>query len=85
MAPHAPVQVQRQVGPLTGADFAEKMPSESEKKPTVFNELLSIEDYTKHFILTWQEEYNDTELAKLLGVSRKTLWEKRKKYEIQKG
>lgn len=40
---------------------------------------LSIQEYLTQFILYHQDTYNDSELAKKLGVSRKTLWDKRKK------
>ncbi|ASM39998.1 response regulator [Campylobacter sp. RM12327] len=48
------------------------------------NEILSIDDYTKLAISKYQNKYSDTDLAKKLGMSRKSLWEKRKKYGIQK-
>jgi CheY-like chemotaxis protein len=48
------------------------------------NEILSINDYIKYIILNYQNRYPDTTLAKKLGISRKSLWEKRKKYEIFK-
>jgi len=45
---------------------------------------LSIEDYTKAFIVQYQKEFNEQELADMLGITRKSLWEKRKKWGIQK-
>ena len=47
-------------------------------------ELLSIENYVKYVILKYQGKFPDTELSKKLGISRKSLWEKRKKYGITK-
>ena len=47
-------------------------------------EILPIEDYVKFIILNYQSKYPDTELSKKLGISRKSLWEKRKKYDIIK-
>ena len=47
-------------------------------------EILLIEDYVKYIVLTYQNKYPDTELSKKLGISRKSLWEKRKKYDIIK-
>ena len=47
-------------------------------------EILPIEDYVKFIILNYQNKYPDTELSKKLGISRKSLWEKRKKYDIIK-
>jgi response regulator RpfG family c-di-GMP phosphodiesterase len=46
--------------------------------------ILSIDDYVKHIILSYQDSFPDTELSKKLGISRKSLWEKRKKYGINK-
>jgi DNA-binding NtrC family response regulator len=47
-------------------------------------EILSIEEYIKFIITTHQHKFPDTELSKKLGISRKSLWEKRKKYGIFK-
>jgi len=47
-------------------------------------EILSIEEYIKFIIISHQHKYPDTELSKKLGISRKSLWEKRKKYGIFK-
>ena len=47
-------------------------------------EVLSIENYVKYVILKYQNKFPDTELSKKLGISRKSLWEKRKKYGIVK-
>ncbi|MFI5293637.1 MAG: sigma-54-dependent transcriptional regulator [Thermodesulfovibrionales bacterium] len=43
---------------------------------------LSIEDYTKEFILRYQHSYGEQKLSNLLGITRKSLWEKRKKWGI---
>lgn len=47
-------------------------------------EILSVDDYVKTMILNFEDKYPDTELSKKLGMSRKSLWEKRKKYGITK-
>ncbi len=47
-------------------------------------DILPIEDYVKFIVLNYQDKYPDTELSKKLGISRKSLWEKRKKYDIIK-
>ena len=47
-------------------------------------DILPIEDYVKFIVLNYQSKYPDTELSKKLGISRKSLWEKRKKYGIFK-
>jgi hypothetical protein len=42
-------------------------------------DIMPIEDYVKYIILNFQDHYPDTELSKKLGISRKSLWEKRKR------
>lgn len=48
------------------------------------NEILTIDEYVKYIILTYQNIFPDTDLSKKLGISRKSLWEKRKKYGISR-
>ncbi|MBA4394832.1 MAG: hypothetical protein C0407_14875 [Desulfobacca sp.] len=43
---------------------------------------LSIENYTKFFIERYQTEFNEQKLANILGITRKALWEKRKKWGL---
>ena len=43
---------------------------------------LSIEDYTKEFITVYQGKYTEQQLADMLGITRKSLWEKRKRWGI---
>lgn len=57
---------------------------EGAKRPEVGGEILSLDDYIKNTILHYESKYPDTELSKRLGMSRKSLWEKRKKYGISK-
>ncbi len=45
---------------------------------------LSIEDYTKAFIMKYQTFHNEQQIAAMLGITRKSLWEKRKKWGIEK-
>lgn len=45
-------------------------------------EIMPINEYVKAIILKFENRYPDIELAKRLGISRKSLWEKRKKYGI---
>lgn len=47
-------------------------------------DILCIDDYVKYVICNFQNKFPDTELSKKLGISRKSLWEKRKKYGINK-
>lgn len=43
---------------------------------------LSIEDYFQQFVLENEARMNETELAQRLGISRKSLWERRQKLGI---
>lgn len=43
---------------------------------------LSLEEYFQRFILEHQDQMSETELARKLGVSRKSLWERRKRLGI---
>jgi len=47
------------------------------------NDGLSLDDYLIHFLKN-NEHLTETELAKQLGISRKTLWEKRNRLNIPK-
>lgn len=47
-------------------------------------DILTIDNYVKHVLLHFQNKLTDTELSKKLGVSRKSLWEKRKRYDIKR-
>lgn len=43
---------------------------------------LTLEDYFQRFVLEHQNQMTETELAKKLGISRKTLWERRQRLGI---
>lgn len=45
-------------------------------------DIMSITDYVKTIVTRFENRYPDIELAKKLGMSRKSLWEKRKKYGL---
>ncbi|MBI4697395.1 MAG: sigma-54-dependent Fis family transcriptional regulator [Nitrospirae bacterium] len=45
---------------------------------------LSIEDYTKAFIIKYQSVYTEQQLSAMLGITRKSLWEKRKRWGMGK-
>lgn len=45
---------------------------------------LSLEDYFRQYVLANQDSMTETNLAKKLGISRKTLWEKRQRMGIPK-
>lgn len=55
------------------------------KSPQIPNgEIVSIDEYVKFAITCYQESYTDVELSKRLGISRKSLWGKRKRYGISR-
>ena len=56
----------------------------TESKLYDHNEILTIDDYVKYIVNNFQYKFPDTELSKKLGISRKSLWEKRKKYGLFK-
>ena len=43
---------------------------------------MSIDDYTKQIIEDYQSQYNEIELAKLLGIGRKALWMRRNRWGL---
>lgn len=44
----------------------------------------SLDEYLKHFVQTHQQTMTETQLAHSLGISRKSLWERRQKLGIAK-
>ena len=66
-------------------DFSyRKIVFNNDKKMLDNTQIMSINDYVKLMVTTYQNKYPDTELSKKLGISRKSLWEKRKKLDIEK-
>ena len=45
-------------------------------------EALSLDDYIRHFVRENENGMTETELARSLGISRKTLWEKRQRLGV---
>ncbi|MBZ0272044.1 sigma 54-interacting transcriptional regulator [bacterium] len=43
---------------------------------------LSIAEYTREFILRFEDQHTEKDLAEYLGITTKTLWEKRKTWNI---
>jgi DNA-binding NtrC family response regulator len=64
------------------------MPSGFTKKENMFESSLqnnlSIDEYTRAFITEYQKTFNEQQLADHLGITRKTLWEKRKKWDLKR-
>lgn len=57
---------------------------ESSDSPLGSGDILAVEEYVRSVLEQFQDKYPDIELAKKLGISRKSLWEKRKKHGINK-
>jgi PAS domain S-box-containing protein len=45
-------------------------------------DFISIDEYTKQSILVLQSDHSEEQIAGILGISRKNLWEKRKKWSL---
>ena len=54
------------------------------KNPTELSADLSLEGYFTRFVLENQERMSETDLAKKLGISRKSLWQRRNKLGINR-
>jgi DNA-binding NtrC family response regulator len=61
--------------------FQERIATKSERGTTAPPEL-SLDDYFVHFVLSNQITLNETELSRRLGISRKSLWERRQRLGI---
>jgi len=61
-----------------------KISIKTTNKISTVDSILTINDYVKMMVINFQNKYPDTELSKRLGISRKSLWEKRKKFGIEK-
>jgi two-component system response regulator PilR (NtrC family) len=48
------------------------------------SDLVSIEEFTRRSIAALQSEHTEEQIAEILGISRKNLWEKRKRWGLQR-
>jgi len=69
-------------GVITPECLPEGIRGDGSFQEEVFDRKLTIEDYTKAFIVRYQKQFNEQQLAEKLGITRKSLWEKRKKWGI---
>lgn len=65
------------IRPLTERTADQPVPDDQDA-----SEELSLEDYFQKFVLEHQEQMNETQLAKKLGISRKCLWERRQRFGL---
>lgn len=68
--------------PSASPVFDETNSETQTKEQSIIAEDLSLEDYFLHFVLENQDKMTETQLAQKLGISRKSLWERRQKYGI---
>jgi two-component system, NtrC family, response regulator HydG len=47
-------------------------------------DFVSIEEYTRQSILLLQKDHAEEQIAEILGISRKNLWEKRKRWNLNR-
>jgi two-component system response regulator HydG len=47
-------------------------------------EFVSVEEYAKQAIAALQKDHSEEQIAEILGISRKNLWEKRKRWNLQR-
>lgn len=47
-------------------------------------DFVSIEEYTKQSIILLQRDHSEEKIAEILGISRKNLWEKRKRWNLSR-
>ncbi|TMS59451.1 sigma-54-dependent Fis family transcriptional regulator [Imbroritus primus] len=71
---------------LTRDDLAELTLNERRSGPRLerAQKPLSIEEYIKECILLYQDTHSEVELAALLGIGRKALWERRRRWGMTK-
>ena len=62
--------------------YRQARPEPTHNEPARPRTDLSLDDYFQRFVLENQEQMSETELAKTLGISRKSLWERRQKLGI---
>lgn len=72
----------RPAPPAGSWEVADDPPLDEESKKSSESEDLSLEDYFQHFVLEHQDRMSETELAQKLGISRKSLWERRQRLGI---
>jgi DNA-binding NtrC family response regulator len=71
-------------GVITEKDLPETLKDKGMLLNTAIENRLSIREYTKSFILRYENIYSEQQIADMLGITRKSLWEKRKKWGLLK-
>ncbi|MBI5586232.1 MAG: sigma 54-interacting transcriptional regulator [Deltaproteobacteria bacterium] len=63
----------------------EQLPPKLSAKTDSFRngrDFVSIEEYVRQTILTLQNDHSEEQIAEILGISRKNLWERRKRWHL---
>lgn len=58
--------------------------SSNDENSGIPRDFISIDDYTKQTIIALQNNHTEEQIAAILGISRKNLWEKRKRWQISR-
>ncbi|MGE5239047.1 MAG: sigma-54-dependent transcriptional regulator [Chloroflexota bacterium] len=69
-------------GMITADALPECLRAQGIEESVLPDDKLSIEDYSKSFVQRHQGKYTEQQLADMLGITRKALWEKRKRWGI---
>jgi DNA-binding NtrC family response regulator len=72
---------------LTRRDIVDMMPQAPRRKEMVDNDTfraLSVEEYIREIIVRYQDQYSETDLAKMLGIGRKALWTRRRNWGLHR-
>ena len=65
-----------------GQETREPGAHEDSSTPAWLHKTLSLEEYAYEFVRLYQDRYPDTELATMLGIGRKALWARRRKWGL---
>ncbi|MDA8169529.1 MAG: sigma-54 dependent transcriptional regulator [Nitrospiraceae bacterium] len=71
-------------GPIREDHLPENLKKEDPFFSGALDNRLSIEEYTKEFIKKYQDRFTEQAMADMLGITRKALWEKRKRWGMSR-
>jgi DNA-binding NtrC family response regulator len=66
------------------SDLPEGLHSEEDFINASLRKRFTIDNYTREFILKYESSFTEQQMADMLGITRKSLWEKRKRWGITK-
>ena len=68
--------------PIRPKELPPRMQGKTDTSGKPQEDFVSIEEYTKQSILILQSDHSEEQIAEILGISRKNLWEKRKRWAL---